>query len=170
MNPKDYSHNFENYISSLLFGATCLYSRRQRTAKRTDLYEHHWHEANNRRSRNNAAIACQHRPKGTKRGLAGRTLRIWRWCLVCTSLKMWGRCMNNYNNLNTSTSTGVYVYTVLISQNICFKRVMESQVVSYVIECASLINNRERSKIMLVPLRFPLSTCVREHSIPWIAL
>ena len=63
--------------------------------------------------------------------------------------------MNNYNNLNTSTSTGVYVYTVLTSQNICFKRVMESQVVSYVIECASLINNRERSEIILVPLRLP---------------
>ena len=63
--------------------------------------------------------------------------------------------MNNYNNLNTSTSTGVYVYTVLVSQNIFFKRVMKSQVVSYVIECASLINNRERSEIFLVPLRFP---------------
>ena len=30
MNPKNYSHNLENHISSLSVGATCLYSRRQR--------------------------------------------------------------------------------------------------------------------------------------------
>ena len=31
MNPKNYSHNLENHISSVSVGATCLYSRRQRT-------------------------------------------------------------------------------------------------------------------------------------------